>query len=122
MRSIPRLLLGLLLLVAFGVDASAVAATTTLNLTGADGAALVNKVQTAATINSTENIVTVQIASKPRTVCFVADTAWIYRSAASGTDFKVASGQTLTLEFTATTTFYHVRQSADGTLSSIVVK
>jgi hypothetical protein len=65
----------------------------------------------------------VQIAAKPRTVCFVSPTPpGSTARHASGTDFKVAAGQTLTLEFTATATFYHVRQSADGTLSSIVVK
>ena len=119
MRSISRLLLGLLLAIA--VSAIAEGASTSIDLTGSS-ATLVNKVQTAAAVNAVENSVTVTISSKARTVTFVSDVAWIYRSSSGGTDFKVAAGQTLTLEFSATTTFYHVRQSADGTLSSIVIK
>lgn len=75
-------------------------------------------VVTGATINSTENTITVKISSgAPRTVMFVsADTAWIYRSTTSGTGITVAAGQTLTLRFNAQTIVYFVRSSADGNL------
>lgn len=109
----------LVVLLALANLASAVAANTNVDARIGDGVTA-NKV-TSATINSTENTLTIQVtAGKPRTVQFVSDdTAWIYRSSASGTDLKVAQNQTLTLTFEETTTVYFVRQSADGTLKCV---
>lgn len=121
MRHLSKLVLLAVLATLCASPAYGLAVTTSIALTG-DTISTVNKVQTAATINSTENIVTITIGTKPRTIMFVADTAWIYRSSASGTDLKIAAGQTLTLEISGTTTFYFVRQSADGTLSSLVLR
>jgi hypothetical protein len=118
--TMKRLLASVLLLAA--LCAPTFGAASTMDISASDSASVLNKVQAAITINSTENSVTVVVGPRPRTVVLVSDTAWIYRSAPSGTDFKVSAAQTLTLEFGATTTFYHVRQTADGTLSALVVK
>lgn len=96
--------------------ASAVAANTTVTMT-AGGDPPFNVV-TGATINSTENTITLTLtAGTPRTVMFVsADTAWIYRSSTSGTGVTVAAGQTLILRFKESTVIYFVRSAADGNL------
>lgn len=114
-RLIPALVLAALFM-ALPSSAFAVASTTTYDLTASDNTA-VNKVQTAITVNSTENIVVIQIGTKSRTLTFVSTSAWYYRSSAGGANFPVAANQTLTLKFTTTSTFYHVRQSADGTMN-----
>jgi hypothetical protein len=111
MRTI--LSLALLLLVNL---ASAVATNTDVDVRqGGDPAW---NVVTGATINSTENTITVKVsAGAPRTVMFTsADTAWIYRSSTGGTGVTIAAGQTLTLRFAATTIVYFVRSAADGNL------
>jgi hypothetical protein len=80
-------------------------------------------VVSTATVNSTENTITVKLsAGAPRTVQFVSnDTAWYYRSSSGGTDLEVAKGQPLTLRFNQTTTVYFTRQSADGNLRIVPV-
>ncbi len=93
----------------------AVVATTTL--VGTVGFSAQNKNVQFAT-NSTENIVIVTVTpGHPVTYELNDSAAWYYRTttADSTTDKPIAASQALKLRFVGTTTFYVVRQSADGT-------
>lgn len=99
--------------------ASAVVVNTDVDVRGGGEPAW--NVVTTATINATENTLTVKVtAGSPRTVMLVStDTAWIYRSSTGATGLTVAAGQTLTLRFAATTTVFFIRSAADGTMVAI---
>jgi proline racemase len=118
MRFIASLFLLLLVGIAGG------ATTTTINCKTGGGTFL--NVVTQAAVNSTENIVVIQVTPGTKvTVDVWSGTDWYYRSSAnadgtgthdSTTQEPVASSRVEKLCFTETTTFYHVRQTADGTL------
>lgn len=109
-----RFILSLLLLLALAAHGAAATVTVALATTSPD---VLNKV-TQAAVASSQNTVTITVADLPRIVCVWANTAWKYRSTDSTatTDAEIAAGQPLVLKLQKTTTFYHLRQSADGTL------
>src|SRR4051812_21114548 len=115
MRFLATFLLLVLLAPVFGV-----AATTTIDLRSPNPDLIGTNTQ--ATINSTENILAVQVSTDsgvPRIVqLYSPDTAWILRTttADSTTDLKIAIGQVYKLPVYKTRSYYFVRQSADGTL------
>lgn len=117
--------LSFLLLLCLASLAGAVATTTTIDCKTTT--ACQNQVTQAAT-NATENIITITVSpGHPVTVEFNNDggstaanaAAWKYRttSGVSTTDSCKAANQALKLRFTQTTSFYTVRQTADGVLS-----
>lgn len=107
-------LLALLLL----LTSSSFAVVTTTTLDYRLGFTAQNK-NTQIASNSTENIVIVTVTpGHAVTAEFNDSAAWYYRTttADSTTDKPIAAAQALKLRFTATTTFYQIRQSADGTM------
>ncbi len=97
-----------------------VATTTTLDYRNG-GTAFVN-VPTNATTNATENIVIVTVTpGHPVTVEFSDTAAWYYRTTigVSTNDKPIATSTPIRLRFTQTSTFYQLRQSADGVLNCL---
>lgn len=118
-----KLAAGLMLSLLLAGGAEAAVTTTTVDLRTTVATPTKNTVAGTSTCDADEDILVIQASpSKPRTVVLVNDAAWIYRSSASGTDLKVAAGQTLTIEVETTTTIYHTRQSADGAVKVFVVR
>ncbi len=115
-------LLSFLFLLTLAASGWSVAATTTLNFqTG--GSPIVNIPHNFAT-NATENIVIIQVTpGHPVTVELNDTAAWYYRTTIGvATDDKpIPAATPLKLRFVATTTFYTVRQTADGTMNAMVV-
>lgn len=76
-----------------------------------------------ATINATENTITVQITpGAPRVLQMIGTSDWYYRSSSGGNVVSVPAGQSWTLIFQQTTTFYYVRQTADGTMALVCLR
>lgn len=114
-------LLRLLLLLCLTVASFGAVVNTTLDLRS--GGTPPFNVVNQATINGTENTVTVQItAGSPRVLQMSSTTAWYYRSSSGGNVIPVAAGQSLTLIYQQNTVFYFVQQSAGGNLTLVCLR
>jgi hypothetical protein len=99
-----------------------VVATTTLTYTYG-GAQIVN-IPTNFATNATENVVIVTVTpGHPVTVEFNDTAAWYYRTTTgvATNDKPIPAATPEKLRFTITTTFYTVRQTADGTMSAMAL-
>lgn len=90
--------------------------TTALNYAFGQSTTPINK-NTQFNVQSSENIVTVTVTpGHPVTVEFNCNQDWKYRTTTgdSTTDKTITAGTPFRLRFEQTTTFYHLRVSADG--------
>ncbi len=114
--------LSFLFLLTLAASGWSVAATTTLTYT--TGGAVIQNIPTNFATNATENIVIVVVTpGHPVTVEFNDTAAWYYRTTigVSTNDKPVPAATPFKLRFTASTTFYTVRQTADGTMNAMVL-
>lgn len=129
MRSLPRFLLIALALLLAPAAAFSTATTTTIDLRAASTSNPspvfpdpANKVVGTSTCDADEDILVIQVTTKPRYVELTNDQDWYYRSTASGSNKKIYADQPLRLWVESTVTIYHTRVSASGTVTVFDLK
>ena len=92
---------------------------TALSFAYGQSTAFLNIPVNVASVTGEATIILTVTKGYPIDVSFVGTNAWIFRATTSVTtnDMPVAAGQPLVLRFSQTTTFYILRQAADGVVT-----